>query len=33
MTKTAKQKPNLTVTAAPAATKIFVRPGMQFRPE
>jgi hypothetical protein len=33
MKSTEKQKPNLSVAAAPKATKIFVRPGMHFRPE
>lgn len=28
-----KQKPNLAVTVSPKATKVFVKPGMQFRPE
>jgi hypothetical protein len=27
------QKPNLTVAAATAAKRIFLRPGMMFRPE
>lgn len=28
-----KQKPNLTVVVSSKATKVFVKPGMQFRPE
>lgn len=28
-----KQKPNLSVVVSPKATKVFVKPGMQFRPE
>jgi hypothetical protein len=30
---TTKQKPNLTVAVSLKATKVFVKPGMQFRPE
>jgi hypothetical protein len=28
-----KQKPNLSVAVSPKTTKVFVKPGMQFRPE
>jgi hypothetical protein len=30
---TKKQKPNLSVSVSNKATKVFVKPGMQFRPE
>jgi hypothetical protein len=33
MNTTKQQKPNLSVVASPKATKVFVKPGMQFRPE
>ena len=33
MTNTKQQKPNLSVAVSPKATKVFVKPGMQFRPE
>lgn len=33
MSNTKQQKPNLSVVVSPKATKLFVKPGMQFRPE